>query len=393
MKPEYDVVVIGAGPAGSIAARTIAQAGLTTLLVEKRQEIGSPVRCAEAIGRETIEQFLQIQIEPHWVAAEIDAFSLSNPRGDCFVVPPEEHTLVLERKIFDRDLARLAAEAGADVRVKTRVTGLLRSEHGIEGVKLMAQGKPGEVRAKIVIGADGTESQTPRWAGLKSIPQLKDYYSAAQYLLTGVQIDQRICQYHLGWSLAPGGYGWVFPKGNGQANVGLVIAVDPKETRTAIEYLNEFVAARFPQSSILAQVVGGIPITGVISPMVTDGYMAVGDAAHQSDPLTAGGIGPGMVGGFFAGQVAVAAIQADDVSAKFLQKYEKMWDDRWGKSYRALHRFRHALLKVPEEKVSKMIYDAAQLEGRQMSIKDILLIVMKSHPQLLLEVVPYFLGQ
>jgi digeranylgeranylglycerophospholipid reductase len=393
MKPDYDAVIIGAGPAGSIAARTIAQAGLTTLLVEKRQEIGSPVRCAEAIGRETIEQFLQIQIEPHWVAAEIDAFSLSNPRGDCFVVPPEEHTLVLERKIFDRDLARLAAEAGADVRVKTRVTGLLRNGHGVEGAKLMMQGRPLEVRAKIIIGADGTESQTPRWAGLKSIPQLKDYYSAAQYLMTDIKIDPRICQYHLGWSLAPGGYAWVFPKGNGQANIGLVIAVDPKETKTAIDYLNAFVAARFPQSSILAQVVGGIPITGVISPMVTDGYMAVGDAAHQSDPLTAGGIGPGMVGGFFAGQVAVAAIQAGDVSAKFLQKYEKMWDDRWGKSYRALHRFRHALIKVPEEKVSKMIHDAAQLNGRQMSIKDILMIAMKTQPQLLLEVVPYFLGQ
>ena len=391
MKTEYDAVVIGAGPAGSIAARTIAQAGLSTLLLEKRQEIGSPVRCAEAVGRETLEQFFQF--EPHWIAAEIDAFSVSNPRGDCFVVPPEEHTLVLERKIFDRELARLAAEAGAQVMVKARVVGLIRGQNGIAGVKLVVQGKPIEVRAQIVIGADGTESQSPRWAGLKSIPQLKDYYSAAQYLLTNTSIDPRICQYHVGWSLAPGGYAWVFPKGSGQANVGLVIAVDPKETRTALAYLNEFVAARFPRSSILAQVVGGIPITGVISPMVTDGYMAVGDAAHQSDPLTAGGIGPGIVGGSYAGQVAIDAIRAGDVSAKFLNRYEKMWEDRWGKPYRALYRFRHALLKIPEEKVSKMIAEASKLDVQHMSLKDILLIVMKTHPQMMLDIMPYFLGR
>src|SRR5512141_2996625 len=124
MKPAYDVIVIGAGPAGSIAARTTAQAGLSTLLIEKRQEIGSPVRCAEAVGRETVKTF--IPLDPRWIAAEIDTFSVSNSQGDCVVMPPEERTLVLERKIFDRELAHSAADAGAEVMVKTRATGLVR---------------------------------------------------------------------------------------------------------------------------------------------------------------------------------------------------------------------------------------------------------------------------
>ncbi len=391
MKPAYDVVVIGAGPAGSIAARAAAQAGLSTLLIEKRQEIGSPVRCGEAVGRDTLEKF--IPLDPMWIAAEIDTFSVSNPQGDCLVLPPLERTLVLERKIFDREVAHSAARAGAEVVVKARATGLIRNGAGVEGVKMVVQGEPRAVRAKVVIGADGTESQTPRWAGLKSIPQLKNYYTAAQYLMTGVDIDPRICQYHVGWSIAPGGYCWVFPKGGQQANVGLVMWVDPKEKKTAIQYLNEFVAARFPGRSILGQVVGGIPITNVLPEMVTGGYMAVGDAAHQSDPLTAGGITNGMQGGLFAAQVAAEAIRRSDVSAKSLKKYEQMWDAEFGKLYRQLYRIRQAFLKVPEEKISRMIHEASKLDARKMSLKDVFFIVLKSHPQLLLEVAPYFLGQ
>jgi digeranylgeranylglycerophospholipid reductase len=391
MRPDYDVVVIGAGPAGSIAARTAAQAGLSTLLIEKRQEIGSPVRCGEAAGRDTLEKF--IPLDPKWIAAEVDCYSLSNPQGDCVVLPSLEKTLVLERKIFDRELAHSAAKAGAEVVVKTRATGLMRNGDGVTGVKMVAQGEPREVHARAVIAADGTESQSARWAGLKSIPQLKDYYSAAQYLVAGVDMNPRICQYHIGWSIAPGGYCWVFPKGDRQANIGIVMWVDPKETKPAIRYLDEFIAARFPGKSVLSQVVGGIPITNVIPEMVADGFMVVGDAAHQSDPLTAGGITNSMQGGQFAAEVAVEAIKSGDTSAKFLKKYEQLWDAEYGKLYRRLYRIRHAFLKVPEDKISRMIADASRMDSQKMSLRDIFTIVLKTHPQLLLEVAPYFLGQ
>jgi len=391
MKDRYDVVVIGAGPAGSIAARTTAQAGLETLLIEKRQEIGSPVRCGEAVGRDTTEKF--IPLDSKWIAAEIDCFSIYNAQGDCVVMPPLERTLVVERKIFDRELAHSAAKAGAEVVVKARATGLCKNDGGVEGVRMVVQGEPREVRARVVIGADGTESQTPRWAGLKSIPQLKNYYTAAQYLMTDIDVNPRICQYHIGWAIAPGGYCWVFPKGDKQANVGLVMWVDPKETKTAIAYLNEFVAARFPGRSILAQVVGGIPITNVLPEMVADGYMAVGDAAHQSDPLTAGGISNGMCGGMFAAQAAAEGIKKGDVSKKFLKKYEQMWDAEFGKLYRRLLRIRHAILSVPDDRLGKIIAEASKLDAATMSLKDVAMIMLKSHPKLLLEVVPYFLGQ
>ena len=391
MKPAYDVVVIGAGPAGSIAARTTAQAGLATLLIEKRQEIGSPVRCAEGVGRDSVAKF--IPLDPRWICAEIDTFSISNPHGDCIVMPPQEKTLVLERKIFDRELAYTAARTGAEVVVKTAATGIERDAQGGMTVRMAVQGEPKEVRARIVVGADGTESQSARWAGLASVPAMKNYYVAAQYLLTGLEFNPRICQYHVGWSVAPAGYAWVFPKGDDKANVGLVIGADSSGAKTALDYLNEFIAARFPGCSTLAQVAGGIPVTNVLPRMVADGFMAVGDAAHQSDPLTAGGITNGMHGGLFAAQVAVEAIRQGDTSARFLHQYEQMWDAEFGKLYRRLFRIRQAMLKISEADLSQIIAEASRLDTQTMSFNDILPGVLKSHPQLLLEAIPYMLGQ
>jgi digeranylgeranylglycerophospholipid reductase len=391
IREAYDVVVIGAGPAGSIAARTCAQAGLRVLLAEKRQEIGSPVRCAEAVGKETAAEF--IPLDEKWIAAEVDHFSLTSSLGDVIHFPPLETTLVLERKLFDRELAHTAAQAGADVVVKARAAGFSKNGAGIEGVKLVVQGQPHEVRCKIVIGADGTEAQSTRWAGLKSVPQLKDYYSAAQYLLTDVNIDQTVCQYHLGWSEAPLGYLWVFPKGNNTANVGLVIAVDPKQTRSAIDCLNDFIAKCFPHSSILSQVVGGIPISNVLPEMTADSYLAVGDAAHQSDPLTAGGITNGMYGGQFAAQTAIEALQKGDTSRKFLKKYEKLWDEKFGADYRRMYRLRHAVFKIPEEKLNAMIKQVSQLDVKDRSLTQMFKVFLKEYPLLIVDALPLLLAK
>ena len=391
MKTEYDVVVIGAGPAGAVAAQTCAQAGLRVLLVEKRQEIGSPVRCAEAVGKETVSEF--IPLDPKWIAAEIDHFSLTSSQHNTVHFPPLETTLILERKIFDRELAHAAARAGADVVVKARAAGFLKNGSGLEGVKLIVQGVPHDVRCKIIIGADGTEAQSTRWAGLKSVPSLKDYYSAAQYLLTNVNIDQTVCQYHLGWSIAPAGYVWVFPKGNNTANVGLAIATDPRQTRSAMDYLNDFVAKNFQQSSILSQVVGGIPISNVLPEMTADGYLAVGDAAHQSDPMTAGGITNGMYGGLFAARVAVDAIRRGDTSRKVLKQYEKLWDDKFGADYRRLYRLRQALFKIPEEKLNSIIRQVSQLDDPQPSLGQLFKIFLKEYPLLMIDIMPLVLGK
>ena len=356
----YDVVVVGAGPGGATAARVAAQAGLSVLLLEKRQEIGSPVRCAEGVGHEQLAPF--IAPDPLWVAAEVNRAEITTVAGD------ETRTLraeggrgyVLERRIFDRVLAERAAQAGAEVRVKTAATGLLRDD-GVNGPSRRVCGVTirrgdfyagaGEVRveAGVVIAADGVESQVGRWAGLDTHLPLKDAMTCAQYLLAGIEIDPACTSYYVGYELAPGGYAWVFPKGNGKANVGLGVQADLlSDPDTALVYLKRFIAARpaLAQGYPVTLVAGNAPVALPPAPMVTDGLMLVGDAARQVDPLTGGGIVNAMAAGRMAAEVAAAAIAAGDTSAGFLGRYEERWRQGVGRKMRRNYRLRE---KFPPE--------------------------------------------
>ena len=166
MKASYDVVVVGAGPAGSVAARRAAEAGLDVLLIEKRQEIGTPVRCAEAIGLEMSRPF--IQPDPRWIDARIAYYAVHNRQGDRVKLPPAEPTLVVNRKVFDVELALAAVRAGAEVQAAAAAGGLLLEGKQVVGVRVVSLGRPAEIRARLVVAADGTESQVARWAGCHS---------------------------------------------------------------------------------------------------------------------------------------------------------------------------------------------------------------------------------
>src|SRR5512138_2367894 len=155
MSLKCDVVVIGAGPGGSMAAKTAAEAGLDVIMLEKRQEIGAPVRCAEGVGRRVLCRM--VKPEPEWIAAEVKGARIYAPDGTSIVMSEDkggnEVGYVLERKVFDRGLAMDAARAGAKVMVKTRALGLLEKDGVPCGVSAMRIGEPLQIEAPLIIGA------------------------------------------------------------------------------------------------------------------------------------------------------------------------------------------------------------------------------------------------
>jgi digeranylgeranylglycerophospholipid reductase len=348
----YDVVVVGAGPAGSIAARTVAEAGLSVLLVEKRQEIGSPVRCAEGVGHELLTAF--IAPDRRWISTEVTGAQLTVSSADyCETLEAEGgRGYVLERRIFDRVLAENAARAGARVRVKTAAVGLLRERNTVCGVVLQGASGRWEVKAGVVIAADGIESRVGGWAGLETTLPLKDTMSCAQYSLVGIEVNPRRVEYYVGSGIAPGGYAWVFPKGDGLANVGLGVQAD-SAGEPALNYLDHFVESQphLAPGSPVTLVAGGVPVAMPPPRLVTDGLMLVGDAARQVDPLTGGGIINGMVAGRLAAEVAVRAIGEGDTSAEALSAYEAGWQAglgrRMARNYRIKEKYR------PDQRVSR----------------------------------------
>lgn len=385
MNASYDVVVVGAGPAGAVAARRAAEGGLSTLLLEKRQEIGAPVRCAEAIGAELCLPF--IKPDPKWIDAEISAFCVYNAQGEGVKVPPAEPTLVVNRKVFDLELVKLAARAGAEVCTSAPAVGVLLEKKQVVGVKIEHFGRTQEISARLVVAADGVEGQVGQWAGLRNQLRLGDFYSGVEFLLGNVQekIEPTTCEYHLNQELAPGGYLWVFPKGEDTANVGLVFSGDQAPERPAFSLLEDFVDRHFPAASVLGVVSGGIPISGVVKNMVADGLVLVGDAAHQADPLTAGGINLGMIGAGLAMQVAVPAVKDGDVSARRLKAYPEAWRKRFGAMHSAMYRMRKIMSGMDPARLDALVHRAGELDIPHMGLGQILLALLKSDPKLLFE--------
>ncbi|MCK5108304.1 MAG: NAD(P)/FAD-dependent oxidoreductase, partial [Methanosarcinales archaeon] len=262
---KYDIIVVGAGPAGSIAAKTAAARGCNVLMIEKRQEIGDPVRCAEGVAKPQLKE--HIQPDERWIAAEVKGSRLYAPDGTCVELSEDvsgaEVGYTLERKLFDRALAREAALAGAEIHVKTRATGVIREDGCVKGVTATHLGEEFEVRADIVIGADGVESKVGRWAGIDTTLQPSDLETGAQFLVADIDVDPDYCEFHLGNTVAPSGYLWVFPKGNRSANVGLAISGEVcGQGKRPIDMLRDFVEEKYPNGKIIEIVVGGVPASG-----------------------------------------------------------------------------------------------------------------------------------
>ena len=385
MKDQYDVVVVGAGPAGSIAAKTAALKGLDVLLIEKRQEIGDPVRCAEGVKKISIRK--HIEPDNRWICADVKGSRIFSPDGTKVemseAISGGEVGYVLERKVFDRALAYEAAIAGADVMVKTRATGLVIEDGFVRGVNVMHLGDESTIRSKIVIGADGVESKIGRWAGIDTSLHPSDIETCAQFLVTGMNIDQDYCDFYLGNKIAPAGYIWVFPKGKNQANIGIGILGSKSGKHRAVTLLSDFIKEQMPDAKIIEMVVGGVPVKGTIEKTIANGLMLVGDAARQSDPITGGGIINSMDAGKIAGEVAAKAIAAGDVSTNALNEYEKRWRATIGGEIDSSLMVKNTFVKFTDEDLNSLAYSLKNVNFTSMRLMDLLYALFKANKKLL----------
>lgn len=384
MKNSYDVIVVGAGPAGSVTARTAAEKGCSVLLIEKRQEIGYPVRCGEGCSKDTIEPF--IDIDPRWISAEVEGARIFAPDGTPISMGQDSKRpgVVLERKIFDRALAQSAGNAGVEIHVKTSAIGLLKDDGFITGIKARSFGEEIEVRSKIVVGADGIESKIGRWAGIDTSLKLKDVETCAQFLMTNIDINPNFCDFFVGNTIAPGGYAWVFPKGKNSANVGVGIVGSRTNEMRPIDCLNKFANEKFPDGKVIELVVGAVPLRGSIDKTVSDGLLLVGDAARQSDPITGGGIHNSLHCANIAGNIIAEAISKKDYSTKVLDKYEKEWRSTIGKIIDKNYRVKELFIKMTDKQLNHLASSLKSVKFSDMGTLTLIKQLVKNNPKMLL---------
>ncbi|MEJ2537833.1 MAG: NAD(P)/FAD-dependent oxidoreductase, partial [Calditrichia bacterium] len=348
LKNDYDMIVVGAGPAGSMAAWQAARAGIQVLLLEKDREVGTPVRCAEGVAKKDLEKLLEESVPSGCIAAEISKFRLIAPDGTPVFVNIDETGYVLHRRQFDYELALKAIQAGVKLLTHSEVIGVVKSDNYITGVQVKNNGEVKTIYGKIIIAADGVESRVARWAGIDSTTPLKDMETCVQYTLADIEIDSDTCDFYFAKDFAPSGYAWVFPKGDRTANVGLGISGNFAREKTPDEYLDIFLERYFPHSSIISKTVGGVPADKTLKEIVANGFMIVGDAAHQTNPISGGGIISGMIAGKLAGEIAAKAIRAGDYSKKSLLPYAREWHKRVGKSHQRYYHLKEALIKFED---------------------------------------------
>lgn len=382
-----DLVVVGAGPAGSMTAKAAAEAGLKVVMLEKRQEIGDPVRCAEGVSKGSLKKL--VDPDPSWISAEVKGARIRAPDGTEIVISEDragaEVGYVLERKVFDRALAQRAAEAGAKVMVKTRALGLLWEDGVPAGVSAQFIGERFKIEAPLVIGADGVESKVGRWAGIDTSLKPEDIETCAQFLVQDDEIDDDYCEFYLGNYIAPGGYVWSFPKGRGIANVGIGVLGSKADPGMPMRLLREFMKARFPDGKVLEVVVGGVPVSGPIERTVADGVILVGDAARQSDPITGGGIINAMAAGVMAGEIAADLVPKGEVDSSSLQIYEKRWRETIGKHISRNFAVKEFFVDLTDDDLNHLVHSLDGIDVAELNLRGLLKVLIRQNPKHLLK--------
>ncbi|MBE0432098.1 NAD(P)/FAD-dependent oxidoreductase [candidate division WOR-3 bacterium] len=334
-KQRFDVVVVGAGPAGACAAAAAAENGVSVLLLEEHAEVGVPLACAEGLSRSTIQGYLEVQ--PGWVARSLSGSIVRSPRGREFTIEYPNVGWVMDRKVFDPALAERAQQRGAVVKLSCRATGIEDNEISVE-----ENGKTVRYQWKYLIGADGVATHVGSWMDIDTRLGPAQIEICAQYLLSNIMIDADRAYLIFGRKYAPGGYAWIFPKSATSANVGLGLSpVKTKEKPKTL--LDHWVMEEFPAAKIEERVFSGVPAKR-LKRFSGSNFCLVGDAARFTDPLSGAGIANAIKSGTIAGRNAARVIRGQKHDLENEIKKEILDELDWH------YRVRNVYLRLDDEK-------------------------------------------
>lgn len=349
----YDVIIIGAGPAGTCCAKKLSENGYSVMIYDRRTSVGEPKRCGEGIS-EGIEHLIG-KIPERCIAQRIKGVRIYAPNEKYLEAVVEQAGYVLERKVFDKWLAEEAVRAGSKIQTNTHISDFIKQGDRFVGVKGEFFGEPFEERAKIIICATGSKSVLRKKA-LDIHSPLNCIDSCLQYEMSGIDFDKNFVHVYIGNEIAPRGYCWVFPKGHDRANVGVGVISGNK---TAKEYLNSFIDSKeeLKKGSIIEVNAGCVPTGHLPKNAVADGLIICGEAANHVNPIHGGGIKEAIISGQIAADVTDEALKNDDTSIKILSKFNEIWWKKRGNHLSRVEKLRDVVQKFSDQDFNELIVD------------------------------------
>ncbi len=314
----YDIIIVGAGPAGATAASYAADAGLSVLLVDKKKDIGVPLQCGGFLTHKEVLHELVPNAELPYTLEDYPSSCVHHVSHYQRFIAPDGYSRdfavegdAIDRRRFDKYLVKQAASSGAEVMVGTSVKEVLGTHIKMEGVF-----GEFEVDAKVLIGADGPNSIIARSNGLAKPHDPMASGTAFEYELTGVDVDREAVEMYFGNKYVPGGYAWIISQGDDTANIGVGVreALFGKNM-CARDYLEHFMhdhpiaSEKIGSGSITSVVSGLVPVGGAPHVTATKDTLIAGDAAGHIIATNGGGIATAMVGGKIAGQTAARSLE------------------------------------------------------------------------------------
>lgn len=343
MSPLYDVVVIGAGPAGNICAYQTAKAGLSTLVLEDHEAAGLFVNCTGIIGAEAFRR-LNLPTQP--IGSQLQAITFFAPSGHSFRYDPGQPlAFVVSRFQFDQALAELARSEGAQFRFGYHARFLQVNEEAAE--VRQKEEDPEPIRARAVVIATGFGSNLPLQVGLHG-PREIVYGAQAEVEMDGL----RDVEIYLGQAVAPEAFAWVVPLQPDIARVGLVA------TREAPQHFHKLLAhpgirdrIRTPQPKMLLSPVPVQPIDRSYA----DRVLVIGEAAGQVKTTTQGGIYYGMLCASLAAETLEQAARKGDFSARRLRRYEQAWTRAIGQELKMGLNLRQIFARLSDMQIDALV--------------------------------------
>ena len=322
---DFDIVIVGAGPAGSSAAHEAARNGSSVALLEKESVVAETVRTSGVTWVKDAQSFGI----PEDCYNPIKNYSFCSPSNTVTISDDVAKAAVLDVRKTYRHLAKQAQESGAELFVDTNVTDVITDEQKRPiGVIAKSADKEIKFNANVVIDCSGFQSVVGKMLGL--ITQWERFGAGAEYEVRAENVDDKTWWLMVGQKYSPAGYAWIFPVGGNIVRVGVGVG-KPESDVDPTERLNELMENKEGPIKDLGEITkiefhyGLIPNDGLSRKTVYDNLILVGDSAGQANPLVLEGIRYAIRFGRVAGRVASDAVKNDDTSENALKPYETDW--------------------------------------------------------------------